>query len=119
MDIRTVETIPTAGSLSDPAFRINGNVESVSLSFDYESRDLILIDNNLNYNVLPGILGDTLVKKTFLTYNGVSCETRQLIQTVVMESDNSSSTMSLTSRIKSLINQESYKESYMSLTKSI
>lgn len=87
MDIRTVESIPTAGSLSDPAFRINPNAENVSLDYDYEGRDLALLDTNINYNVLPNGLGTGLVKKTFLTYNGISCETRQLIQTVVLESD--------------------------------
>ena len=86
MDIRTVESIPTAGSLSDPAFRINPNAENVSLDYNYEDRDLALLDTNINYNVLPNGLGTGLVKKTFLTYNGISCETRQLIQTVVLES---------------------------------
>ena len=92
MDIRVVESLPTSGSLSDPAFRIDGVVENVSLDYDYETRELVLIDTNLNYNALPSNLGNGLVKKTILTYNGISCQTRQLIQTVVMESSSEPST---------------------------
>lgn len=87
MDIRTVETVATAGSLSDSAFRINPLVENITLDYDYTERDLAVIDNNLNYSALPWQLGTDLVKKVFLTYNGISCETGELIQTILMESN--------------------------------
>jgi hypothetical protein len=91
MDIRVVESMGTAGSLSDSAFRINSNVENISLDYGYTSRDLGLLDNNLNYTALPWQLGTQLVKKTFLTYNGISCETGELIQTLVSESSDEDS----------------------------
>jgi hypothetical protein len=86
MDIRVVESMATAGSLSDLAFRVDPNVENVSLVYDEVNDSLVLTDANLNHNTLPSQLGTDIVKKTFLTYNGVSTETKQLIQTVVMES---------------------------------
>lgn len=89
MDVRVVETVATAGSLSDSAFRIDALSENVTLDYDYTEKDLALIDTNLNYSSLPWQLGTDLVKKTFLTYNGISCETGELIQTVMMESDSS------------------------------
>jgi len=95
MDIRIVESMPTAGSLSDSAFRLNPNVENISLDYDFTDKDLALLDTNLNYAVLPWQLGTDMVKKTFLTYNGISCETQELIQTVVMESDSGASATQL------------------------
>lgn len=109
MDIRVVETIPTAGSLSDAAFRVNPDIENISLDYDHEQKDLALIDRNVNYTALPWQLGDELVKKTFLTYNGISCETRQLIQTVVNESADEDSTEQLDGYNNS--NQWTYKPS--------
>lgn len=87
MDIRVVETIPTAGSLADTAFAVDPDVENISLDYDFTDKDLSIIDTNTNFNALAFQLGTDIVKKTFLTYNGISSETRQLIQTVVMESD--------------------------------
>lgn len=91
MDIRNVETMPTAGSLSDTAFAIDPNKENISLNYDPTQQDLMLMDTNLNYSVLPWQLGVDLKKKVILTYNGVSCQSGELIQTVVMESDDSAS----------------------------
>jgi len=88
MDIRIVETMPTSGGLADPTFRIDPNLETVSLDWNQTDETLAVVDYNLNYNILPWQLYDDCVKKIFLTYNGQSCQTNQLIETVVMESSN-------------------------------
>jgi len=86
MKTRIVETIATAGSLSDTAFAIDASKENVSLDYNAASEDLAILDYNLNYNALPWQLGDDLVKKVFLTYNGASCTSSEIIQTILAES---------------------------------
>lgn len=87
MDIRIVETLPMSGVLSDPFYRVDGSREAVSLDWSYVNNSFDLIDRNIDYSKLP--FAD-LVKKTFLTYNSISCQTKEIIETVVMESGNAS-----------------------------
>jgi len=88
MDIRTVETVSTSGGLKDPVYRVTPGVETTSLTWDADAGNLSLVDHNLNYSILPGQLGTDIVKKTFLTYNGKSCPTGKLLETVIIESGN-------------------------------
>lgn len=88
MDIRIVESLPTSGTLADSRFRIDPIKENVSLEFSYGDNSLTLMDYNLNYGLLPYQLGNGLVKKCFLTYNGVSNQTNEILETVLMESGN-------------------------------
>ena len=90
MDVRIVESMATSGALADPTFRIDGNIENVSLDWDNTDRRLSLVDYNMNYSILPWQLYDDVVKKVFLTYNGLDCTRRNLLETVVMESDDAS-----------------------------
>jgi hypothetical protein len=87
MDIRVVESVVTSGGLADPSFRIDPAIEHVSLDWNNSEGTLALVDYNLNYQILPHQIYTDLVKKVFLTYNGKSCGSGQLIETVVMESD--------------------------------
>ena len=89
MDIRIVESLVTSGSLADPTFRIDPTLESVSLDYDATDGKLALVDYNMNYNILPWQLYKGMVKKTFLTYNGWSCDGQQLLETVVAQSADS------------------------------
>lgn len=91
MDIRLVETMATTGSLMDPGYRLDPNLLSITLDYSNTEKDLAVIDTNLNYVNLPWQLGTDLVKKVFLTYNGTSCTTGQLLETVVMESGSAAS----------------------------
>lgn len=87
MDIRIVESLPMSGALADPGYKIDGDKESITLDFSYEDSSFDIIDRNINYSLLPYKVGTGgLVKKVFLTYNGISCQTKQVIETVVMES---------------------------------
>ena len=88
MDIRIVETMPTSGTLADSRFRLDPNKESISLQYSYGDESLDLMDYNLNYAALPYQMGSGLVKKTFLTYNGISYQTKEILETVLMESAN-------------------------------
>jgi hypothetical protein len=89
MDIRIVETLATTGGLSDSTFRVDSNIENISLDWDEAEGKISVVDYNLNYNILPWQLQTDLVKKVFLTYNGKNCEREQLIETVVLESADS------------------------------
>ncbi len=86
MDIRVVESLMTSGGLSDPTFRVDASLEQVSLDWDNSDGRLSVVDYNLNYTLLPWQLYGDVVKKVFLTYNGKSCSSGQLLETVVMES---------------------------------
>lgn len=86
MDIRVVETMMTSGSLADPAFRIDGSLENISLDWDNDDQSLAVVDTNMNYSILPWQLYDDMVKKVFLTYNGWSCDGAKLLETVVAQS---------------------------------
>lgn len=88
MDIRVVESIMTSGALADPTFRVDSSIENVSLDWNEADGKLSVVDYNMNYNILPWQLYGQLVKKVFLTYNGMDCPRRQLVETVVMESNN-------------------------------
>jgi hypothetical protein len=90
MDIRIVETLPMSGVLADPFYKLDGTKEAVSLDWSYVNNSFDLIDRNIDYSKLPRQLGTELVKKTFLTYNGISCQTKEIIETVVLESANES-----------------------------
>jgi hypothetical protein len=90
MDIRTVETLPMSGVLSDPFYKLDGTKESVSLDWSYVNNSFDLIDRNIDYSRLP-LAPDTFAKKVFLTYNGISCQTKELLETVVMESSSAAS----------------------------
>ena len=85
-DIRVVETMVTAGGLADATFRIDPDIENISLDWNETEGKLSVVDYNMNYNILPWQLYDDMVKKVFLTYNGKNCDRGQLIETVVMES---------------------------------
>lgn len=87
MDIRIVETMPMSGILSDPFYKLDGTQESVSLDWTYLNKSFDLIDRNIDYSRLPINTSD-MVKKAFLTYNGISCQTGDVLETVVMESGN-------------------------------
>ncbi len=87
MDIRVVESLITSGGLGDPTYRIDPTVEQVSLDWDNTDGRLSVVDYNMNYALLPWQLYDDAVKKVFLTYNGKSCATGHLLETVVMESN--------------------------------
>jgi hypothetical protein len=89
MDIRVTETVATSGALAETGFRIDGSLETVSLTYDAETDSLNLIDTNLNYALLPEQLYTGLVKKVFLTYNGRSGNSGPLLETVVLESNSS------------------------------
>ena len=67
MDIRIVETMPTSGTLADSRFRVDPSKENISLEYSYGDESLALLDYNLNYAMLPYVMGTDLVKKTFLT----------------------------------------------------
>jgi len=86
MDIRIVETMPTSGVMMDSQFRVDPEIESLSLDYSATDGTLAVVDYNLNYNLLPWQMGTDLVKKVFLTYNGYNCETGKLYETVVLES---------------------------------
>jgi len=92
MDIRVVESVATSGAMKDPVFRVDSGIENVSLVWSQEDRALTLVDYNLDYNFLPHkfaytLNGSGIVKKTFLTYNGKNCETGQMLETVLIESN--------------------------------
>ena len=87
MNIKTVETLPMSGILSDPFYKLDGTQESVSLDWSYVNNSFDLIDRNIDYSKLP-IGSSDFVKKAFLTYNGISCQTKEIIETVLMESAN-------------------------------
>ena len=86
MDIRVVESMMTSGGLADTAFRADGDIENVSLDWNGTDHKLSVVDYNMNYSILPWQLYDQLVKKVFLTYNGMECVKKQLLETVVMQS---------------------------------
>jgi hypothetical protein len=86
MNKRIIETLPTTGALRGTQFRLDGNLENVSLIWDYADRSLTVNDHNLDYSQLPYELNTQLQKKVFLTYNGISSENNSVIETVVMES---------------------------------
>jgi len=88
MDIRVVESMATSGALSDPTFRVDGSIENVSLDWNESDGKLAIVDFNMNYNLLPWQLYNQMVKKVFLTYNGMDCTKKQLIETVVAQSNN-------------------------------
>ena len=98
MDIRIVETLPMSGALSDAFYKLDSTKEGVSLDWSYVNNSFDLIDRNIDYSKLPvplatfdangDILTQGLVKKAFLTYNSISCQTKEIIETVVMESSN-------------------------------
>jgi hypothetical protein len=88
MDIRIVETLASSGVLKDPGLRLDGDRESVSLDWSYRNSTFSVIDRNLNYSLLPFTMGSGLVKKVFLTYNSISYQTKEILETVVMESAN-------------------------------
>jgi hypothetical protein len=88
MDIRVVESIPTSGTLKDPLYRIDPNFENVSLVWSEDEETLTLVDYNLDYNLLSFQNNNRYVKKTFLTYNGKSCESHEMMETVLIESSN-------------------------------
>lgn len=88
MDIRIVETLPMSGALADPFYKLDGTKESVSLDWSYVNNSFDLIDRNIDYSRLPMQLNSQLVKKVFLTYNSISCQTKEIIETVVLESQN-------------------------------
>jgi len=87
MNINTVTTLPMSGILADPFYKLDGSQESVSLDWSYVNNSFALVDRNIDYSKLP-IASNQYVKKTFLTYNGISCQTKEVIETVVMESEN-------------------------------
>jgi len=89
MDIRTVETVGTSGSLNDTVFRIDPTLETTSLDWDNTTGTLSLVDYNVNYNILPHQIGTDMVKKTFLTYNGGACS-GQLLETLLVTSSDDS-----------------------------
>jgi hypothetical protein len=84
--MKNVETIPTSGILSDPAFRADGEVENVSLNWNEADKTLRVQDGNLAYNLLPYQLYGQCVKKVFLTYNGFHKPNSPLLETVLLES---------------------------------
>jgi hypothetical protein len=88
MDIRIVESLATSGGLKDPVFRLNPNIENISLIWDAEDESLSVVDYNLDYSSLPFQLGadKDLVKKVFLTYNGKNCSNGEMVETVLLES---------------------------------
>jgi len=88
MDIRTIESVVTSGGLADTNFRIDGDLENVSLAWDEAEETLGVVDYNLNYSVLPWQLYADGVKKVFLTYNGKSAQTGDILETVLLESNN-------------------------------
>ena len=88
MDIRVVESMMTGGGLADTAFRVDGSVENISLDWNAADGKLSVVDYNMNYSILPWQLYGQLVKKVFLTYNGMECTKKQLLETVVMQSNN-------------------------------
>ncbi len=91
MNIREVESIATSGALLDTSFRVDGDVENVTLAWDSEESKLGVLDYNINYNHLPYGIGTEGVKKVFLTYNGRDPKTGRVIETVVLESADSAS----------------------------
>jgi hypothetical protein len=101
MDVRIVETLPMSGALSDPFYKLDGTKEGISLDWSYVNNSFDLIDRNIDYSKLPvqlatfdvngNLVTDGLVKKAFLTYNSISCQTKEIIETVVMESANEAS----------------------------
>jgi len=90
MNIREVESIATSGALLDTSLRVDGNVENVTLAWDSEESMLGVLDHNINYSHLPCKLYGEAVKKTFLTYNGKDPKTGKVLETVVMESSDTS-----------------------------
>jgi hypothetical protein len=87
MDIRVVESMATSGGLADATYRQDGDIENISLDWDNDNKKLAVVDYNMNYSLLPWQLYTDCVKKVFLTYNGKSCGSGVLIETVVMESN--------------------------------
>jgi len=88
MDIRVVETLKRSGVLSDSRFSLDGTKELVSLDWSYKNNTFSVIDRNINYALLPFTIESQLVKKVFLTYNGISDQNQEILETVVMESAN-------------------------------
>jgi hypothetical protein len=111
MDIRIVETLPTSGILADPFYKLDGTKESVTLDWSYVNNSFDLIDRNIDYSRLPvrlaafnsngNVTTPGLVKKTFLTYNGISTETGEILETVVAESANTADPNNLPGYINS------------------
>lgn len=90
MDIRIVESLNTSGVLAEDRFKLDPLKQHVTLDYSYGDDSFDLMDYNLDYSQLPYQIGSGLVKKVFLTYNGISYQTGQLLETVVMESANTS-----------------------------
>lgn len=88
MKINTVETLPSSGALTDPFYKFDGSKESITLDWSYVNNSFAVVDRNIDYSKLPFQMGNGLVKKVFLTYNSISCQTKEVIETVVMESSN-------------------------------
>jgi len=89
-DIRIVESMATSGGLKDPVFRLDPNIENISLVWNQENENLTVVDYNLDYFSLPFYHSDPkyFVKKVFLTYNGKNKSNGELTETVLMESAN-------------------------------
>jgi len=86
MDVRVVESMATSGSLKDSIYRIDPNFENVSLVWSEDEENLTLVDYNLNYNLMSFPSSNLYAKKVFLTYNGKSCESKEMLETVLVES---------------------------------
>jgi len=87
MDIRVVESVATSGCMVDPLYRIDGDIENISLAWDEPNQNLSIVDYNIDYMSLPFQIGTDMVKKTFLTYNGRTCA-GQMLETVLIQSKN-------------------------------